>query len=131
MNKKELYYELTKKHFDLGILKEVYSSENVSVTNLADSYYLAVPFAAIEKNIPVGVITDANGLKRIIEDNNHVYVLGDYYAKTKQDKYIVSINDDLIRVFLPIKQKREETASVSGCIDLNFEQELMAKNKNR
>lgn len=129
MNKKELYYELTKKHFDAGVLKEVYSSENVSVTNLANSYYLAVPFATIENNIPVGVITDVNGLKKIINDDNHVYVLGDYYTRTKQDKYIVAINDDLIRVFLPIKQKRELTNSVSECVDLEFEESLKQKSR--
>lgn len=131
MDKRDLYYMLTTKHFDLGVLREIYSSDLVSICNLANSMYLAVPFDAIENNIPVGVVVDVDMAKKIIENNEYVYNIANAYASQNQTKYILPIGDKLIDVFLPIKQKRELSGDESSNIDLNWEQELMAKNKSR
>ena len=131
MNKRDLYYMLTSKHFDLGLLKEIYSSDSVSICNLADSVYLAVPFDTIEQNIPVGVVVDVDMAKKIIENNEYVYTIANSYGAHNQTKYIVPINDKLIQVFMPLKQKRELSGKVDAGIDLQWEQELMSKKKNR
>ena len=130
MEKRDLYYILTEKHFNIGLLREVYSSNSVSICNLADSFYLAVPFDTIEGKTPFGVVVDVEMAKQIIENNKHVYNIANSYAAQKQNKYIMPINDKLIEVFMPIKKKREVNG-VSETIDLQWEQELMQKNKSR
>lgn len=131
MNKRDLYYVMTSKHFDLGLLKEIYANDSISICNLANSMYLAIPFEAIEKNIPVGVVVDVEGVKKIIEDNKYVYAVANSYASQNQSKYIVPIDDKLIEVFLPIKQKRELNGNVSSNIDLQFEEQLLRQNNDK
>lgn len=130
MNKRDLYYALTTKHFDLGLLREIYSDDSVSICNLANSVYLAIPFETIETNIPVGVVVDVDAVKKIIKNSQYVYQIANSYALQNQKKYIVPIDNKLIEVFLPIKQKRELPGNESSNIDLVFEQELMQKNKS-
>ena len=132
MEKKELYYNLTKKYFDVGLMREVYISDRVSVCNLSNSFYVVVPFDLIQNNIPpVGAVTDKDGLKEIIKDDTYAYGLIDHYFKTKQDKYLIPINDDMFKIFMPIKQKRDAMGTVSDCIDLQLEEEIMARNKSK
>lgn len=129
MNKKDLYYKLTERYFDMGLLREVYSSDSVSVCNLANSFYLAVPFEEIE-DVVIGVVTNTEGLKKIIENNDYVYEMANDYLRGGRKKYIVQINDKLARAFLPIKQKRENPGCESPDVNLEFEEELKRKAKS-
>lgn len=123
--KRTLFYTLSKRFFDLGLLREVYSTDTVSVCNLANSMYLAFPFATIEDNNVCGLVIDTEGLKKVIKDNNYVYKIATSYQKSP--KYIVPLNDKFVEVFLPIKEKRSAPGFESSNVDLKFEEELMKK----
>ena len=123
--KRTLFYTLSKRFFDIGLLREVYSSDTVSVCNIANSMYLAFPFAPIEDNKVFGVPTNTRGLKKIIKNNNYVYRIIASYQNTPE--YIVLLNDKLIEAFWPLKEKMSEPGSESPDVDLKFEEKLMKK----
>ena len=125
--RKALFYELSKKHFDLGLLREIYSSDAMSICNLTNSMYLAFMFETVEEKSVCGVVVNKDGLKDIIKNNNIVYSVARSYIEDNQTKYIVPVNDKLIEVFTPIMEKRSTPGCESSNVDLELEKEIMRK----
>ena len=123
------FYQEIQKFFDRGLLKEIYKSDMVSICNLANSFYLVFHFAFDADGTFFGVITESTTAKNIVQDNNAAIELLEYYIQSDQKRYVVPLNDSLIKYFLPIKAQREKEGSISENIDLEFESEMI-KRKN-
>ena len=124
-----LFYTKCQKYFDLGLLREIYSSDLVSICNLTNSFYLVVHFGFYVENTFFGVVAESRMAKNVVEDNSVAMDILEYYVDKEQKEYVMTIDDTLIKYFMPIKEAREKEGSVSPNIDLEFEAEMM-KRKN-
>jgi ABC-type uncharacterized transport system substrate-binding protein len=78
------FYQEVQKFFDIGLLKEIYKSDMVSICNLTNSFYLVFHFAFDSDGTFFGVITESTTAKNIVQDNNEAIKLLEYYTQTDQ-----------------------------------------------
>lgn len=124
--KRDVFYACAQRFFACGLLREVYATDTFSICNLANSMYLAFVFPLVD-DVPVGAVIDLDMFKKILKNSDYLYRVFQSYCQHDHRKYLVPMNDKLMEVFMPIKQKREKPGCEAPEIDLQFEAELQRK----
>lgn len=123
------FTELLNRFYENGLLKEVYSSKRALVCNAFDQFYIAFALDLMEDYTDAfpGFSINTNGLRYIVEDDT--YVLRHFQALSDEDQNetLVLLNEKLLQFWL---EKRSEFKQRPPKVDLQFEQEVMAKGKD-
>ena len=128
MENKE-FAELLNKFYAHGLLKEVYRSKKAIVCNAFDQFYIAFALDLMKDYTDTfpGFSINTNGLRYIVEDDTYVLRHFQALSDENQDKTLVLLNEKLLQFWL---EKRSEFEHRPPKVDLEFEQEVMAKGKN-
>lgn len=127
--KKEKFYIDSKLFFEENLLKELYSSENLCICNIADQCYGVFPYLDTKEGQACLLITSQQ-VKLMINDETFLNrLINDLDNKSLTSKTI-TLNQ---RTF-ELMRKMKATNDIKGPtkdIDFDMEASLLAKNKNR
>ena len=128
----EKFYISMKKFFDAGVLKEIYSSNDLSICNISNCCYAAFDYdMCSQTKVPFGIVLEPKYLNSIMEDNNRFYNWLNTISKEEQQKLMIHCDERNFNIMLQEKQKTDKNGSI---ISLEYEQELIEKyekNKSR
>ena len=121
MTRKEKFYLDTQKCFEEGILKEIYTSDIVSLCNVA--YYAAFLLSEENKteNIQFMLVND-DQIELIMQDDKNLSIL--YHTRPKEQKMLYVFNE---RAYSTMKNSRDRTLIEGPKVDLEKEAELINK----
>jgi len=126
------FEELSSSFFRDGLLKSVYSDENVNVCNLANTTYVLFSYDMMCKGKEnfVGILFNGKYLQQVIE--NPVIILNNFINSNDKDRLevMVPLNNSSYQIMKQMKVNTD-IHGPSKEINLQLEQELMAKNKSR
>ena len=131
MNKnREKFYNDISKFIDEGIVKEIFSNEELCILNFSDFYYVVCPYIFTDENHSFGLITNAENAKEIAEDNIKLFYTlrtfdKDYFQKGTLELSEENYNN--IKKFVSINQNNRP----SKFINYDIEQEIMNMNKGK
>ena len=128
MNNEELYYEAISPLINSGLAREVFVSENISILNLADAWYLVSLKNPNEKRkkYVVGFLANYKALEVISEDERNYNMV---VERLGEDMNAVIVNSKLVN---KVMQAQEITMrdGPSNFINHELEEEIALRNKN-
>lgn len=132
MKEKKMFYDEIKKYLDSGLMREIYSSNDLSICNIADTFYTVFVYSAATntKDSLSGIRINKRFIKEIIESNENFF--RDYLSLSKEQKesVLVRFDQSTLKPLISLKNKSIENGP-SLNIDLELEEQIMAKNKSR
>ena len=128
-SKEEFYIDL-KKFYDSGILKDVYSSDNVCLCNASNYGYIAFPYMKISTGSQIGVSFNSKGLTKFINDPTYVYKKLLYGDQQYMKECLVIMNDYTFDKLAEYK-KQTDLNGPNSAIDLDLEKQIMSNSKKR
>ena len=129
---KKQFEQLVTPFVEAGLLKVIYNDENVSVCNLANTTYALFSYQMLceGKENFVGILFNGKYLNKVVE--NPIILLQDYVNCNEKQRVnmMVPLNQVSFKIMKDMKNKTD-VFGPSKEINLELEQELMVKNKNR
>lgn len=71
---KDLFYRQMQPYFEQGLVREVYSSDDVCILAFGELCYVACPYI-LANNQPFGIYTNHNFMKKLVDKNRLIYPL--------------------------------------------------------
>lgn len=130
MNNKEQFYKDAFPFFYEGLIKEIYSNDNIIICNLSNFTYGVFGYIKTKEG-QGGVLITADNVRNIVANPNYCNQLID--ELDKHDLLLnrtIVLNNKTFEVLKKFKGKTDLTGP-SADIDLKMEEELMSKNKSR
>lgn len=127
--KKEKFYNDSKVFFEENLLNELYSSENLSICNLANQCYGVFPYMDTKEGQACLLVT-SNQVQLIANDETFFNRLISGLDKKVLNERSIALNERT----LELMRKMKATNDINGPtkdIDLEMEEQLKAKNKSR
>lgn len=131
MTKKEKFYLQAQKFFEEGILKEIYTTDNISLCNVGNAYYAAflVGDTYRENNIQFMLLSD-DQIEFIMQNDDNLSRL--YRARPTNQKMLYVFDE---RAYNTMNNSRNRILVEGPAVDLENEARLIekysSKNKSR
>ena len=123
---KELFYKNIHPYEQLGMVREVCSTEHLTIISLGEIVYIVCPYILAESNYALGVYMNSESIKQIIKNDNDIYP---YISAVFND---IDKRDKLTLCFSPEKidywKKWIDNNKGINKIDYQLEEELNSIN---
>lgn len=130
MDKKQQFYQDALPFFESGILKNIYENDELTICNLANKGYCAFNYIKT-KDGQAGIIINPVNVKEIVSDPSfYNRLIAELDRRDMLDERIFALNKKTFEIMTNMK-KQTDIAGPSPDIDLQMEEELMAKYKSR
>ena len=132
MTKKEIFLEKIRPYVEAGFLREVASSDKLSVYNFCDRCYLASHYDFVGKHndVPIGVIIDKSFIKSVISDDKNLVHMLQSMSNESRGKITVEFSPRTKSALMDTLNLSKKEGP-SQFIDYQLEEELLKKNKSR
>lgn len=129
---KQLFYEKVQPYVDEKLIREIYSSDDISIFNFGDLYYIGCPHFLYNNQFPFGVRIPVDFLEEIIKDNSllilYIKSLVDSNKFNENAPFLTEENLDYFKkYFNSYKDKR----GMKGYIDYDLEEKISNENINK
>ena len=123
MTRKEKFYLDAQRCFDEEILKEIYTTDVVSLCNVGNAYYAAFLLSEENKSQYIQfMLVNDDQIEMIMQDDNNLSVL--YHDRPENQKMLYIFDD---RAYMTMKNSRDRVLLEGPKIDLDKEKELIEK----
>ena len=123
------FNEDVRKFIDLGLIKKVYSSKELSVCNISDTCYAIFNYTDT-KHGQWGVIVVPEHAKQIVENNKLYNVLISKFSEQQLYESSFYLNNKSLEIMKNLKKDTSIKGPTTG-VGLQWEEEIMAKYKSR
>jgi len=129
MFNKDSFYDKAKDLFDLGLLKELVTTDQYSLCNLANSMYVLIYGLADEYGIG-GLFIEPEQAKKIAYNPDYFMKLMVFYKEHNAlESRHVFLNQNTLDNIIKFK-KQTDLEGPTKYVDLEFENELLEKSKS-
>lgn len=126
---KEIFYKDSMAFFEAGLLKEIYSSDELCICNIANQCYGVFPYVKTPSGQSCLLIIPKH-VKEIIENPSFLTMLVNSLDHKTLVSRSIALNNKTFKLMEEMK-KRNDINGPTKDIDFEMEEELMAKNKSR
>ena len=132
MNNKTKFYEILKKYFEVGVLNEIYSSDEISICNVSNYAYIVFCYDTLKAGIDNigGFCMDKKVIPTIIENNNMFHAIVANWNEQIANDAFVKICDENFKIMCDLKKQTDINGPTNN-IDLHMEEEIKIKNKSK
>ncbi len=132
MDKQAQFQLSLQKFFDAGVLKEIYSSDKISICNVSNCCYGVFEYElSNQMNSPLAFSMESCYIEAIMEDNERFYKWLASLSEQDKNRRLISCNE---KTFQSMLKKKQQTDITGPLVPLEYEQELIekyGKNKSR
>lgn len=124
---RDLFYKQSQAFFAEGLLKELYSSDKISICNASNAFYLVFNYT-ITKSGPIGVVIEPKYIEPLMKNDNLFNELYNVMGAENFEKNCGFLNK---KTFEYLKQEKRQTDLTGPYVDLEYEKSLTENLKSR
>lgn len=124
---KEDFYNRTRIFFEEGLMNEIYSSEKISICNVANALYLVFNYTVSNLGA-IGIHLEPKYIEGMINDNDLFYDLCNSLGKEKLSNESFCMD---YKMFNYLKSVKEKTDLLGPYVNLEYEKSITGNLKSR
>lgn len=124
---KEDFYCQAKSFFEDGLLREIYSSDKISVCNVANAFYTMFNYSVSEMGV-IGVHLEPKYLEGIMKNNDLFYLICKSLGRSGLQKYSFCFDKQAYNYLKTVKQQID---ILGPAVDLEYEKKLLEEFKKQ